>query len=217
MPIDHTYNRMQSGQSRSNGQPTEPGLSNRSVNDPLGTKPVQQTPCYLVPIPISIFSSLLHPSWFTTITHAPLYCATSSPRTNVFWLASSSSARASFNASRTVTSFAPPASDAYPRALTQAGAHALLCKPGRTDDPNDDSSDDVDSTRPAGRNKREATISTDRLTRVFNCRDTSAIRTKGRKAMLPLWKGISFVLFGLPDFDFVGMLTQRSPVSPSNR
>ena len=40
-------------------------------------------------------------------THAPLYCATSSPSTNTLSFASSSSASASFNASLTVYSFDP--------------------------------------------------------------------------------------------------------------
>ena len=40
-------------------------------------------------------------------THAPLYCATSSPSTNTLSLASSSSANASFRASLTATSLTP--------------------------------------------------------------------------------------------------------------
>ena len=59
--------------------------------------------------------------------YAPLYCATSSPRINVFGLLSSSSARASFNASRTVTSLVP-LSVAYPRARRIEGAQADFWK-----------------------------------------------------------------------------------------
>ena len=40
-------------------------------------------------------------------THAPLYCATSSPKTKTFEFDSNSSAKASFNASLTATSFTP--------------------------------------------------------------------------------------------------------------
>ena len=40
-------------------------------------------------------------------THAPLYCATSSPSTNTLSFASSSSESASFSASRTATSLTP--------------------------------------------------------------------------------------------------------------
>lgn len=57
------------------------------------------------------------------VTHAPLYCATSSPRTKVFWLSSNSSAKASFKASRTVTCLVP-FSVAYPRRRIE-GAQAV--------------------------------------------------------------------------------------------
>ena len=57
-------------------------------------------------------------------TYAPLNCATSSPSMNVFGFASSSSDIASFNASRTDTSF-EPLSLAYLRHRDAAGADTL--------------------------------------------------------------------------------------------
>ena len=72
--------------------------------------------------------------WFTTTlqlwcdyfweTHAPLYCATSSPSTKTFGLDSISSAIASFRASLTVISLLP-LSEAYVLHLDTAGAETL--------------------------------------------------------------------------------------------
>ena len=64
------------------------------------------------------------------VAYAPLYCATSSPKMKVLWLLSSSSASASFSASRTVTSLVP-VSVAYPRKRRIEGAHAVWEKAGR--------------------------------------------------------------------------------------
>lgn len=61
--------------------------------------------------------------------YAPLYCATSSPRINTFSLLASSSARASFKASRTVT--LTPASVAYLRERRIEGAQTDCWKAGR--------------------------------------------------------------------------------------
>jgi hypothetical protein len=85
-------------------------------------------------------------------THAPLYCATSSPRTNTFSLLSNSSANASFKASRTVYSF--PAGVAYVRILGSVGTEAA----GRKDERTEGESGRFVRTREAGRKSLEATI-----------------------------------------------------------
>ena len=63
-------------------------------------------------------------------TYAPLYWATSSPSTNTFSFDSSSSARASFKASLTATSFTP-LGVAYPLRCTIVGNEAEGCKTDR--------------------------------------------------------------------------------------
>ena len=63
-------------------------------------------------------------------TYAPLYWATSSPNTNTFSFDSSSSARASFNASRTASSFTP-LGVAYLLLLTIVGNE--IVEGGKTD------------------------------------------------------------------------------------
>ena len=63
-------------------------------------------------------------------TYAPLYCATSSPSTNTFSFDSSSSARASFSASLTATSFTP-LGVAYLLLFTARGNEAVGCKTDR--------------------------------------------------------------------------------------
>lgn len=80
----------------------------------------------------------------------PLYCATSSPKTNTFGFDSNSSAKASFNASLTVYSLTP-LSFAYPLLCTIAGTRgkdwkALLATGRAAAD---------DTSREAGRKSRD--------------------------------------------------------------
>lgn len=91
--------------------------------------------------------------WQPGGTYAPLYCATSSPRTKTLSLRSISSAMASLSASRTVISFWP---EAYPlRAIdgVMAAARNAGRKAGR----------DAASRRAAGRVILEAAIVCDAL------------------------------------------------------
>lgn len=133
----NTHNRVQASQSSTDSQTTETSLCDGGINHPLRAKSIQQTSCHLVPagkraaLVVSHFDEdeaffSLHGKEKVRIgkPYAPLYCATSSPRIKVFGLLSNSSARASFKASRTLTSLTPP-SDAYPRARTNDGAQDL--------------------------------------------------------------------------------------------
>ena len=86
-------------------------------------------------------------------TYAPLYCATSSPSTKTLSFASISSAMASFSASRTVISLAPP-SEAYLLA-TRDGVIAAGRNAGRKAGA---AEREADSRREAGRRSLEAAI-----------------------------------------------------------
>ena len=87
-------------------------------------------------------------------THAPLYCATSSPRTKTLSLASSSSANASLSASLTATSLTP-LGVAYFRLLPKSGNDAA----GRRRVLDRIEQDRVDeSRREAGRTRCEITM-----------------------------------------------------------
>lgn len=98
-------------------------------------------------------------------TYAPLYCATSSPRTKTLSFRSISSAMASLSASRTVISFWP---DAYPL-LAIDGVAAAARKAGRKA-----GAGRVDAIRrEAGRRSLEAAIV--RGVRVCGCRRSGEV------------------------------------------
>lgn len=84
-------------------------------------------------------------------TYAPLYWATSSPSTNTFSFDSSSSARASFKASLTATSFTP-LGVAYLLLFTIVGNEAAGCKTDRV------GAMRGERRREAGRRRREVII-----------------------------------------------------------
>ena len=87
-------------------------------------------------------------------TYAPLYWATSSPSTNTFSSDSSSSARASFRASLTATSFTP-LGVAYLLLFAIVGNEAVDCK---TDRVGAMKCRECATRREAGRRRREVTM-----------------------------------------------------------
>lgn len=87
-------------------------------------------------------------------TYAPLYWATSSPSTNTFSSDSSSSARASFRASLTATSFTP-LGVAYLLLFTVVGNGAMGCMTARVGGMK---GRECATRREAGRRRREATM-----------------------------------------------------------
>ena len=97
--------------------------------------------------------SFMKSSALTGITDAPLYCATSSPSTKTLLFDSSSSAKASFNASLTANSLTP-LGVAYVLLFSRAGDEDA----GRRALGKDVGDREQDKIREAGREIREAAI-----------------------------------------------------------
>jgi hypothetical protein len=171
------YHRVQSGQRSTNGETSEAGLGDGTVNHPLLAEAVEQALCDLVTVmssakihrgataPIELghpnLRPLNHPLYSSRCpgaqlsvwiaTYAPLYCATSSPSTKTLSFCSISSAIASLSASRTVISLLPP-DDAYPLLPTIDGIAAVARNAGRN------AGRAADRARVAGRRSLEAAI-----------------------------------------------------------
>lgn len=112
-------------------------------------------------------------------TYAPLYWATSSPRTNTFSFDSSSSARASFKASLTATSFTP-LGVAYLLLFTIAGNEAAGCK---TDRVGAIKGREAARRREAGRRRREVTMAR-AVGDLIGTQTTAISRDRSYKTML---------------------------------
>jgi hypothetical protein len=160
------------------GQTGETRLCDGRVDNPLLAEAVEQALCdlvtvvaqsapplirYLLCMPCDMLLPQLYPPLsyrrhvtsvlFVVVvvgTYAPLYCATSSPRTKTFSFRSISSAIASLSASRTVISFWP---DAYPL-LAIDGVMAAARKAGRKAG----AGREAETRREAGRRSLEAAI-----------------------------------------------------------